>query len=123
MKVSSLFYFILITLLLTSCSETDELKILGTTSGDVKATFAIKDWRYTIDKAVIKEEEVGQKLGEIKAIVDEIDENGEAVILDSSLNLKPGDTIYTINGMKNEDLVAIKVNNQYHGGVLHSKLE
>ncbi len=115
------FIFILVTL--AGCSNTDEPKIIGETPSESKAAFAFEGSIYTIERGKVLVEDVGKEIGEIEAIVDEINKNGDAVIFDSTLNLKGGTKIYKIKEQDSSNtVVAVKIDDTYYGAMFNSKL-
>ena len=108
---------------LAGCSNTDEPKIIGETPSESKAAFAFEGSIYTIERGKVLVEDVGKEIGEIESIVDEINKNGDAVIFDSTLNLKDGTIIYKIKEQDSSNtVVAVKIDDTYYGAMFNSKL-
>ncbi|TYR74352.1 hypothetical protein FZC79_14795 [Rossellomorea vietnamensis] len=118
--------FILITIVsLAACSTTEEpRKIIGETPSESKGAFAFDGSVYTIERGKVLVEDVGKEIGEIKAIVDEIKENGEAEKYDSTLNLQAGTKIFEIIEQdRSNPVVAIKIDDTYYGAIFNSTLQ
>lgn len=123
MRVLNTAFILIAFVLLAACSETDDPKILDKTPSESKAAFAFEDSIYTIERGKVLVKDVGNEIGEIEAIVDEITENGEAVILDSDINLRVGTKIYEIKEQDRDNtVVAIKIDDTYYGAIFNSNL-
>ncbi|GGM20895.1 hypothetical protein GCM10011351_03440 [Paraliobacillus quinghaiensis] len=124
LRLSRSFFILIFVVLLTACSNTEEpKKIVGETPSESKGAFAFEGSIYTIDRGKVFVENVGKEIGEIKAIVDEINENGEAVIYDSTLNLQVGTKIFKrIEQDRSNTVVAIKIDDTYYGAFFNSNL-
>ncbi|GGM42976.1 hypothetical protein GCM10011351_31160 [Paraliobacillus quinghaiensis] len=124
MRLSKSVFILIFVILLAACSKTEEpKKIIGETPSESKGAFAFEDSIYTIERGKFFVEDVGKEIGEIKAIVDEINENGEAVIYDSTLNLQVGTKIFKIIEQdRSNTVVAIRIDDTYYGAIFNSNL-
>lgn len=124
MKFLKSVFILIFVVLLAACSKTEETKnIISEAPSESKGAFAFEDSIYTIERGKVLVEDVEKEIGKIVAIVDEINENGDAVIYDSTLNLQVGTKIYKIIKQdRSNTVVAIKIDNTYYGAVFNSNL-
>ncbi|MGD7046032.1 hypothetical protein [Jeotgalibacillus proteolyticus] len=124
MRFSKSVFILVFVLLIVACSKTEEPeKIIGETPSESKGAFAFDNSLYTIERGKVLAADAGEEIGSIKVLVDEINENGEAVIFDSSLNLQAGTKIFKVKEQdQSNTVVAIKIGDIYYGAIFHSNL-
>ncbi|MEK4512046.1 hypothetical protein EJP82_17995 [Paenibacillus anaericanus] len=110
---------------IVSCSTTTtEPETTGiNANNDLLSQFAFEGRIYSIEGNVTPVEKIEKEVGEIKEILDDVKENGQAKLFNTKIDLIEGTKIYSIQDVDKDTVVAVKIKDIYYTAFFLGKLD
>ena len=122
--LKSVIGIIVLTFVVSCSTTTTEPEAGGSIPNyDLLLQFSFKDRIYSIEGNITPAEKIKKEIGEIKEIVDDIKENGQAKLFNSKIDLLDRIKIFTIQDLDKDTVVAIKINDIYYTAFFSTKLD